>query len=311
MLTPEQSHILLELISRQTLLFSATTLGPEFLSSQEKELLISHGVNPEGLYEAGKDLTLLNFHLGLLSGILSNPATQALTYDQLYRYVQSGQHIPLNKREIETLNSIKMQSMADLRASNGRIFQDVNNVVSNELSTARANQEAFLRDQIVEGNERRESRKKIARNIAKLTGDWSRNFTKSVQYISHTALNEGRAAMIYRKHGDSKEAKVYFSVLAGACQYCIKSYLTKGEGSEPKIFTLAEIEANGSNIGRKTAEWRATLSALHVNCRCTVQEYHEGMVWQGDRFVWPKGEKEKTSHRPKIRIVVNGQEHWV
>ncbi len=311
MLTASQTNTLLELLDRQLLFFAGATLGPHVLSEQERQLLLHHGVDPDKIYDESKDLVNLNFHLGMLSNILSQTQTQALTYEDLHKYIQSGQYIPLNKRERATVDSIKMQSMADIRANGGKIFQDINNVVGNELSTARANQEEYLREQIAEGVGSRQSRKQIARNIGRLTGDWSRNFTKSVQYIAQTALNEGRAAMVHRRHGNNEQAKVYFQVQADACEYCIKAYLSNGKGSEPKVFALKDIEANGSNIGRKAKEWKPTVGALHVNCRCLLTEHIEGQVWNGSRYVWPEGQREKISSRPKVKIVFNGEEHWV
>ncbi len=308
MLTPDQLHNVMELLDRQLLFFAGSTLGPQVLNDQEKELLSQHGVDYNKIHEEGKDLVNLNFHLGMLSNILSKEETNRLTYDQLYKYIQSGAYIPLNKREQATIASIKMQSMADIRANGGRIFQDINGVVNNELYTARANQEEFLREQIAHGTASRESRRTIARKIARLSGDWSRDFRKSVQYISHTALNEGRAAMVHRRHGDNEKGRVYFLVQPTACNSCKRAYLS---GNEPKLFTLRELEANGSNIGRKQADWLPTLGAMHPNCRCMVQEHIEGQVWNGSRYVWPEGKKEPISHRPKVRIVFNGQEHWV
>jgi len=310
MLTPDQSHILLELIQKQTLAFAGATLGPHILSQQDKDLLASHGVDYNRLYDESKDLVSLNFHLGMLSNILGQERVKGLTYDQLHKYVQSGQHIPLNARERATINNIKMQSMSDIRSHNGKIFQDINNVVVNEHLTARANQEEFIREQIIQGTVSRKSRKSIAREIARLTGDWSRNFDKSVQYISHTALNEGRAALAQRRAGSSDNAKVYFQVQNGACTHCIEAYLTNGIGSEPIVFTLAELEGNGTNIGRKTKEWQPTISALHINCRCLLTEYIEGTIWNGSKFVFPKGKKPQ-SDGPVIRVVFNGKEYFV
>lgn len=264
MLSNQQLHVILELIQRQTAVFSATTLGGDYLSDGEKQILKDNGIDYTKLYDESKDLVELNFHLGLLSKILSEKQVHNITFNQLKDYVTSSAYIPLNAREKATINSIKMQSMSDIRSVNERIFKDVNNVVSNQFGNARANQEEYLRDQIATGTGDRKSRKEIARQIGRLTGDWSRDFRKSVEYISHTALNEGRAAMVLRKHdGDNEKAKVWFRVQPGACSSCVKLYLTNGEGSEPRIFTLKQLEANGSNIGRKQKEWKATLSALH------------------------------------------------
>lgn len=309
-MTPQQIHVLTELIERQLVFFAGKTLGPDVLSDADKRLLTLQGIDPEQIYSAEHDLVTNNFILGMLASALGDQRTKKLTYEELLKYIASGQHIPLNQRELATINSVKVQSLADIRATAGRIFTDVNRVVGQQLSTARANQEEFIRKQVTEGLEQRKSFQQIARDLAKLTGDWTRNFKKSVQYISHTALNEGRAALIERRYGNNTEAKLFFQVQPDACDTCVKSYMTTGPGSQPRIFTLKQLQQNGTNIGRKTADWKATLGALHVNCRCLATEYLEGQVWNGHRFVWPV-EAEKPKTRPLVRLTFNGQEHFV
>jgi len=313
MLSPDNIHTILEIIDKQLLLFVGKTIGEDGLSESDKQILVNNRIDYKNLYDETTDLVKLNFQLGMLSSILSSKEAQGLNQEQLIRYIKSGQHIPLNQRELATINNIKMQSLADIKSTRGKIFQDINNVVADTHGNARANQEEYLRNKIIQGLEKREDRKTIARKIAKEVGDWSRNFDKSVSYISHTALNEGRVAMLERRYskGD-EEGKAYFLVQKTACKYCVEAYLTNGEGSEPKIFTVSELQNNGSNIGRKASEYKPTIAALHVNCRCTIQEYILGTVWNGNKFVWPKGESYKsTLNRPKITIKFNNKEYLV
>lgn len=308
MLTPDQVNQVLELLDRQLLFFASKTLGSHVLTDQEKSVLADHGIDYNRVYDQTKDVVQLNFYLGLLSSILSQTQAKNLEYNDLVKYIQSGQHIALSERERATIDSLKMQSMADIRSYRGKIFQDINNVVHNELGNIKSDQQEFIRETILQGTRERKSRREIARHIAKLSGDWSRNFDKSVQYISHTALNEGRAAVIERRYGD--QAKVYFQVQGDACDQCIKHYLTSGSGSEPKIFTLKQLQQNGTNIGRKQSEWKPVLSALHPHCRCLATEYIPGTIWDGSRFVHSKDYK-STVDRPKIRIVFQGKEYLV
>jgi hypothetical protein len=247
----------------------------------------------------------------MLSNILGEQRTKGMHYDELIRYIEGGQHIPLNQREIATINSLKMQSLTDIKSANGKIFSDINRVVGNEMSSARANQEEFIREKVIEGLSKRQSFRTIASELGRLTGDWNRNFKKSVQYISHTALNEGRAAMIERRYGNNEEAKMYFMVQPDACSLCDAAFLKNGKGSEPKIFTLKQLQQNGSNIGRKQADWLPTISCFHVNCRCLATEFIQGQVWDGQKFVWPQGEYKSLLNREKIRIVFNGTEYFV
>lgn len=311
MLTPDQTHVLLSLIERQTALFAAQTLGEQYLSESDRKILKDNGIDYTKAYDESKDLVSLNFHLGLLSKILGDEEVQKMSYGDLTQYIQRGGYIPLNARERATLQSIKVQSMTDIRSANQRIFRDVNNVVGNQLSDARANQADFLRDQIGEHTADRLNRREIVSKIRRLTGDWSRDFNKSVQYISHTALNEGRAALLHRRYGDNTKAKVYFQVQPGACEACAKAYLTNGPGSEPIVFELHELERNGTNIGRKQKIWRATVGPMHVNCRCLLTEYREESKWDEDKKRWILPVKESKTNRPQIKVTINEKDYWV
>lgn len=310
MLTPQQVHNLSSLLERQLVFFAGKTLGSDILNDEDKKILKDNGIDPSKVYSKDSDLVSNNFILGMLSNVLGEERTKLMTYRELVKYIDSGQHIPLNEREKATINNLKIQSLADIRSATGRIFQDVNGVVSNELSTARANQEEFIRERVIDGISKRQSFKTIASEIGRLTGDWVRNFNKSVQYISHTALNEGRAAIIERRYRNNREAKLFFLTQPDACNACVKAYLTNGLGSEPRIFTLQELQSNGSNIGRKQADWKPTLSSLHPNCRCLASEYIEDQEWNGTKYVWPE-KPVKPVNRPKVRIIFNGEEYYV
>lgn len=310
-LTPDQLHDIMEILDRQMIMFVGESLGPEMLSDEERRRMASFGIDPDTLYDPTKDPVVINYHLGMISDIMGSRKTQGMTYDELKRYIASGQNIDLTPRERASINNVKTQSLADIRAAKGRIFADINNIATQQFGTSRAAQEEFIRNEIVNGLEKRDSVKKIATELAKKTGDWSRDFSKSVKYISHTALNEGRAAMMERRFGDNN-VKIYFHVQPGACDHCVKHYLTGGVGSEPKIFTLKELQANGTNIGRKVRDWRPTLGAMHPHCRCLATEYVEGEEWDGEKFVFPKDKPyESLLNRPKARVTINGQEKLV
>lgn len=310
MLSLSELHSILAILDRQTLLFIGSSLGEESLSDADKKILKDSGIDYKKLYNEAKDVAHLNFQLGLMSNILSDEQVKKFDYKSLVKYIQQGNHIPLNATEKAVLQSIKMQSLADIRSVKGRIFNDINNVVSNSLSTTRANQEEFIREKISEGIAQRKGRKEIAREIARLTGDWKRDFNKSVAYISHTAFNEGRAAIIERRYGGNDKAKVWFNVQPDACIACKKAYLKPG--GEPIIFTLQEIQANGTNIGKKQVDWKPC-NCMHPFCRCLMQEYIPGTEWNGNRFISSKSPEKPTNkpQRPRIRIVVNGVESWV
>jgi hypothetical protein len=150
-LSPDQLHTVLEILDRQLALFVAESLGPEMLSDEEKRKLRQYGIDYESLYDKSKDLVTLNYNLGVLSQVLEAKETNNLTFNDLKTYLSSGQHIELTAKEIAVINNIKSQSLADIRANKGRIFNDINQIASKEFSNTRANQEKVIQDHIAEG----------------------------------------------------------------------------------------------------------------------------------------------------------------
>lgn len=262
-LKPGEVDQLLEILDRQFLFFTASHLGPEFLSYKDKRMLNSLGIDYQNMYSEGRDPITLNFQLGMLSEVLGSEEIMRMTFPQLRQYIEQGRAIPLNQKEKRVIQSVKNQSLSDIRSIKGRIFNDVNSIINEGERDQRHAYEKIIRDEVVEGLSNRESIRDIARNLARKTGDWSRDFQRIVQYISHAALNEGRASIVERKYDGAQNAEVYFQVQPGACKHCIKHYLTGGWGSAPRIFTLEQLYDNGSNIGRKVNDWEATVHPLH------------------------------------------------
>lgn len=52
------------------------------------------------------------------------------------------------------------------------------------------------------------------------------------------------------------------------CRWCHKFY-TNQDGS-PKLYSLEELQANGSNYSKPKSEWKPTLGKTHPRCRCQL-----------------------------------------
>jgi len=61
------------------------------------------------------------------------------------------------------------------------------------------------------------------------------------------------------------------------CPHCRRLYL-KPDGT-PKVFSMKQLLSNGTNYGRKTADWKPVVGATHPNCRC-----HNNMLPDGFGF---------------------------
>lgn len=284
--TPNQVEEVLEIINRYHLVFIAHTSGPEVLSDMDKQVLESAGIDIEDLLE-DNPLVEQAFRFGMLSDAIGEARAKRLSYSEFTGFLKSGKFIPLTKVEQERLNVLKNRTYNDVRTLGGRISQQTRNIILEEGIRAVGD---------------RESIRNMANAIARRTGDWIRDFDKISDYVMHTAFNEGRATNI-EKQGIEK---VYFDVYPGACKECVKHYLTAGVGSEPKIFTIVELRANGTNIGRKVPDWKPTLSPMHPWCRCTVNQVRVGYAWNEETraFDIPVEFRRKVQRRSRVSVTV-------
>jgi hypothetical protein len=61
----------------------------------------------------------------------------------------------------------------------------------------------------------------------------------------------------------------------GACKYCTKFWYME-DGITPRVYTMAELAANGSNVGRKAKDWLPTIDSTHPNETHILRELKPG-----------------------------------
>lgn len=307
-LLPNQINQLLDIINKNQAILIGSQLGTEFLSEYDKALLEINGVDWKSLYDSSFDSIYTSFHLGMLAQALGDVAAMnKLDYNTVKEYIQRGQYIPVTAREQAVINAVKSQSYSDIKAMTGRIFQDIHGILNNQSVES---QREFLRKEIEEGVRDKKTIRQIANSIAEKTGDWGRNFDRIVDFQANSAYQEGRAAIMERDGGS--ETLVYKRVFASACKHCIGLYLTNGFGSEPILFKLSDLRANGTNIGRKVDDWRPTVGSTHPHCRCLLMHYPKGYKWnpktQSFDIAPEKPVEIQGRTRPKVRVWIGGKE---
>ena len=160
-----------------------------------------------------------------------------------------------------------------------RIVGGTTNIIVRGNQQQQAQIRDIIKKKTIRAYELRQSSTKLASDLGHATQDWARDWLRISKYLMHSAFNAGRAQNILKNHG--KDAEVYFDVYPKACKRCKELYLTdpEDENSQPKIFKLKDIIANGNNIGRKADDWLPTLDPIHPYCRCTVNRYNPKYEW--------------------------------
>jgi hypothetical protein len=136
----------------------------------------------------------------------------------------------------------------------------------------------------------------ISKVLEKTQFEWERIVATELSK-AHT---KGAIDAILEDNWDKKphEIRVFVEGNPGqdACDWCRKFY---HEGNSYKIYTLAELLENTSNIGKKTKDWKPTLPPLHPFCSHRLVELLPG--WELDEQGVPYYTRElvKKSHPSK------------
>lgn len=102
---------------------------------------------------------------------------------------------------------------------------------------------------------------KLAAELARITQEWDRDWRRMARTELQGAYNEAVAQnAIFTEGPNAQVARVPEQ---DACESCMRLFTF---GGKPIIWNLNDLIANGTNIGRKRSEWRATLWPIHPNC---------------------------------------------
>ena len=121
----------------------------------------------------------------------------------------------------------------------------------------------------------RSTLKRVESDLGHATGDWSRDWTRVVQTEAERAAQEGlqdrwvttEAAAAEKEERPVDRIVAYKIPRPDACKHCVALHL---EGGFPRLFFLDEMSANGTNVGRKAADWRVTVGPVHPYCACQL-----------------------------------------
>ena len=287
----QQIEELLEIIDKNQLV-AGTDLGPDFVTEEDKVILLKYGVNFSKLYVKESNTVFKPFNFGMLTVSLKAFEENTFTYEQLKAFIIKGNYIPISERE-RTIN------------------ENLSNQPYKELLVYSCHD--IMKHEIIEGFRKHLTPTKIASNIGHKTGHWG--LDELIKYYQDLAWNEAKISEIKKTSAGGNPIVYKLVSKCGCCEHCSRLYLTNGAGSQPKLFKMSELEKNGSNESRLPVEWKATLSLTHKNCSCMLYEYSDAYLWNEDQQSFstpdPNYERRKELKRKLIRVLINGKEHFI
>lgn len=278
-------------------------LGKESLSDFDKMTLEYNGIDLTTLVDKFPPYWQ-SYIFGRLTAQLNNYQSGKIDYNDFHKYIQRGQYVPLTSREKQSYEIARQKSYGHIKGLGDRMKNQVNGVITEEVERSRESYEKIIGDELKRGVQDRKSINSIVSEIGHKTNEWNRDWGRIVETEMQDIFNKGRAEQIRKDKGG--ETLVYKEVYPKACRHCIRLYLTNGIGSQPRLFKLSELEANGDNIGKKTVDWKATVSPSHPFCRCNLNQLPKDYEWdeEKERFDVPKNYIPKVQRMSKVKITV-------
>jgi hypothetical protein len=173
--------------------------------------------------------------------------------------------------------AVREYALDHIRESAGRFVDkfvdkaaaEIGGVAEQMMLEQRQHAISTARGEMVEGAGRRTSAE-IARRIREKSGDLFKDWDRVVTSELAQATNLGAFDAIVENNRNKApdEILVY---KAGphdgkTCKHCAKFWFTE-DGITPRVYKLSELMKNGSNFGRKSADWKPTVGITHPNER--------------------------------------------
>ena len=280
LLTPEQLFEVQKIIERYHTAFIVNAIDPDAVPAAVlKELKQLHLVDPK--IESIKDAYLY----GQILAALQNPAVAKMTLDQLKSYLIKNP-VPLTPIEHHAVAMASQQAAQYCRGLGNRVNLDTGQVLIEADKKLRAKLEATIRDATKQNIVRREGVQKLRSDLGWKTKDWARDLSRIALTEKQNAMQTGVAEHYKKKYG--KDVLVARRAMPDACAHCKR--LHEGPDGAPRIFRLADLEANGSNVGRKAAEWLPVVGVVHPHCQCMTVRVPNGWGFDEEGKLVPGGE---------------------
>lgn len=258
------ADIIKKIVERRYAAFTISVLGKKLFTPEQLAQLEKQGVNisnSTSLLELAYFHNLLNPH-----GKVSIPKTVPEMKKQqgVKGVIPSGEH-PTNAVEMlneTTLSAIEKLKQDSLNRIMGFIRDNNQSVRFSALQEDGQKVNSLLRN-----NSLTQLKQKLRDSSGDANRDWSRIATTELS----NAIGIGSVDRIANETQgtDSSEVYVYRIVVndAALCKYCKRFY--QGSDGAPKVYRLSTLLANGSNYGKKAADWSPVVGATHPNERCS------------------------------------------
>ncbi len=262
--------------------------GPATVPQADLDRLVLLGIIDEAAArEIGRDYLHDAFIAGMLAARLGDVGLTITGYTAAEIEAELLRNpIILSEKDKEALEWARQGAALNCRHLGERATSVGESVVWTFNEDQRAHDEAQIRESTAQAKAERRSpgwlRGELGRRLDMYEQDLDRIACTELQ----DAECEGAARGILNKHG--ADASVVKIPNPKACAKCRELYI--GDDGNPKVFRLADLVANGTNVGRKREDWLPVVGTTHPWCACFLRRLPPGFEFK-DGIIVPIGGK--------------------
>lgn len=285
LLTPKQIAEIAQIIRDYHTAF-VISIAPDTVNEAEVKRLVSAGILPPETLTIIKDSYLYGQIVSSVRAYDDAKKREGFTYEAFKRRVEKKSP-PLTSQEKAAIAWAEHSAAIHVTGLGNRVADDFSTIAIEADGELRRKYEKIIRDEVKEGVERREAWRKVGSEIGHATTDWARDLGRIAATEMQKAHQEGVSGALKKREGDPENIRVAKIPSPDACKHCVRLHLLGGHGSAPRIFPLSQLEQNGTNVGRKAADWKATVGPVHPWCACELVHVPPGWGFETEP---PKGE---------------------
>lgn len=264
--------------------FGASSVAPE-----EVKRIVAMGILPKSAlgiiddaYAYGQLLAEVNAQVA--HGVVKIPA---MTLKGIKNRLAT-RPLPMTSDEEFAREWARRSAATHVRGLGNRVAQDFETTAIEADRALQQRMQRAIRETLDENIERRETWRKMKSDLGHKTKDWSRDFGRIAATEKMRAMQEGQVQGLMKREGNPRDILVAKVPTPAACDHCVRLHLTAGQGSRPRVFRLADLQANGTNVGRKARDWRAVVGPTHPWCECALVHVPEGWGFDTTGNLVPK-----------------------
>lgn len=212
-------------------------------------------------------------------------AADSMTVDEFVEHIKQVP-FPLTALDRAALTQVRQSSYTHIKHMGDIINLQTKRIVQEANKQYVRRNAMHIKRQLEEGILKQKTIRQVANALKASTKVYAKNWALVAGTEINNAYASGRAQEIIKRN-KGRDPRVYKKPRPDCCHHCARLYLE--EDGTPKVFKMSELLANGTNVGRSKAEWKAVVESTHPSCYCKLYELPPGfgfdtegrMVFQG------------------------------